>query len=126
MTQIKILLVDDDRKLHGLVKMALSTYDATLLFAEDSPEALQIARQQHPDIIVMDLLLPSEMKGWDVIDALKQDAATRHIPIIAMTAASGDQLARGMQAGADELLQKPFSVSQFRQLIDQHLGAREA
>ena len=123
-TDGSVLLIDDDHPMHDLVKAALASYEVTLLYADDTPQGIQLARDEHPALILLDLLVPApDLKGWDAVALLKNDPPTADIPIVVVTGAGGDVIQRAMQAGADDFLQKPFTVAQLRSLVTQYLGA---
>lgn len=123
-TKPTILLVDDDRHIMELVQALLLTLKADLLYAPIAQDGIRIAQEKQPTLILMDLLLPApSLKGWDAISVLKSDETTSHIPVIALTAASGENVKRAMDAGADAYTAKPFNMRQFRQMITEHIGA---
>ena len=103
---MRILAVDDDRDIRDFYRTFLREAGHEALIAADGPEALQLARQ-HPDAIVLDLGLP-EMDGYEVLERLRSDPATRHIPVVIVTAFP---LARGIDlAGVAGVLRKPYDV----------------
>ncbi|PDV99244.1 response regulator transcription factor [Candidatus Chloroploca asiatica] len=104
-----ILVVDDEP---GIVQIARDYLDRAgfrVLTADDGPGALRLARTEHPHLLVLDLMLPG-MDGLDVTRALRQDQATRKLPIIMLTARveEADRLI-GLELGADDYMTKPFS-----------------
>jgi DNA-binding response OmpR family regulator len=102
----RILVVDDDAKTVELVKLYLNRDGYKVLIAYDGPEALCLARESHPDLIVLDLMLP----GLDGIQLCRTLRAESDVPIIMLTArtAEQDRLA-GLDLGADDYVTKPFS-----------------
>jgi DNA-binding response OmpR family regulator len=106
----KILVVEDDLELVELLKFNLTKAGFSVMTATEGPEGLKKARNWPPDLILLDLMLP-ELDGFAVCEILRRDGSTRSIPIIILTAMSG-QLARlaGMGAGADDYICKPFST----------------
>jgi two-component system alkaline phosphatase synthesis response regulator PhoP len=102
----KILVVDDDKKIVELVSLYLRRDGYGVLAAYDGREALDLARQKLPDLIVLDLLLP-EMDGREVCRMLRAES---RVPIIMLTARStdDDKLA-GLDLGADDYITKPFN-----------------
>ena len=83
---------------------------------------LELARQHHPDLIVLDLNLP-DMPGADVLKRLKADPSTREIPVVVLTAdASKRQAERVKELGAAEYLTKPLDVSKFLKIIANNLA----
>jgi DNA-binding response OmpR family regulator len=81
----KVLLVDDDPEIHQLLRAMLPDHWATLLGAQNGAQALALARDERPDAILLDLMLPG-MNGFQVLEKLKADARTADIPIIVLTA----------------------------------------
>lgn len=101
-----ILVVDDDHKIVDLVALYLRRDGYSVLTAHDGREALELARRKHPDLIVLDLLLP-ELDGTDVCRLLRAES---QVPIIMLTARStDDDKLRGLDLGADDYLTKPFN-----------------
>jgi two-component system cell cycle response regulator DivK len=106
----KILLVEDNEMNRDMLSRRLERKGYNIALAVDGPEGLQKARTESPDLILMDMSLPV-MDGWEVTRQLKADAATRSIPIIALTAhamASDEQKAR--EAGCDDFDTKPIEL----------------
>lgn len=102
-----ILLVDDYQDGREMYADALKFAGFRALEASSGLEALQLAIDRLPDLILMDLSLPG-MDGWEVTARLKKDSRTRHIPIIALTAhALQEERERAEQAGCDGFLAKP-------------------
>ena len=101
-----ILVVDDDKKIVQLVSLYLRKEGYRVLPAFDGQEALEIARSQQPDLIVLDLFLP-ELDGTDVCRLLRADS---RVPIIMLTARATDEdKLLGLNLGADDYLTKPFN-----------------
>jgi two-component system, cell cycle response regulator DivK len=102
-----ILLVDDYQDGREMYADALTFSGFRALEASSGLEALQLAIDRLPDLILMDLSLPG-MDGWEVTQRLKKDARTKHIPIIALTAhALTEERERAEAAGCDGFLAKP-------------------
>jgi len=104
----RILVVDDAEANVRLLEAKLSAEYYDVLTASDGPSALMVAADQVPDIILLDVMIPG-MDGLEVCRRLKADPATRHIPVILVTALDGrrDRLS-GLEAGADDFLTKPI------------------
>ena len=104
-----ILIVDDDRALVKLVSFHLAAHSYGVWGAKNGSEALKICKQRHPDLVILDVLLPG-MDGWEVCRQLRQDSETANIPVIMLSALDGveDKL-KGFDAGTDDYLTKPFS-----------------
>ena len=102
----RILVVDDDVKTVELVKLYLNRDGYRILTAYDGVEALRLAREGHPDLIVLDLMLPG-IDGLEVCRTLRDES---DVPIIMLTAKSTDQdKLTGLGLGADDYVTKPFS-----------------
>jgi two-component system alkaline phosphatase synthesis response regulator PhoP len=102
----RVLVVDDDVKTVELVKLYLNRDGYRVLTAYDGNDALSIARESHPDLIVLDLMLPG-MSGLDVCRTLRQES---DVPIIMLTAmTTDDDRLTGLNLGADDYVTKPFS-----------------
>jgi DNA-binding response OmpR family regulator len=102
----RILVVDDDRKTVELVRIYLEKEGYRVLCAYDGPEALELARREKPDLIVLDLMLP----GTDGLEVCRILRSESDIPVIMLTARTteADRL-KGLDLGADDYVTKPFS-----------------
>jgi len=103
----RILVVDDEPPIVNMLAYNLKQANYDVLIARDGEEALQQARQEEPDLIILDIMLP-KMDGLDVCRALRRE---RDVPIIMLTARD-DEIDRvvGLELGADDYVVKPFSV----------------
>jgi two-component system phosphate regulon response regulator PhoB len=109
MSRERILVVDDEEDLLELVNYNLSREGFRVECVASGEAALQAARKNLPDLIVLDLLLPS-VDGLEICRRLKSDDKTRHIPIIMLTAKSAESdMVSGLELGADDYMTKPFS-----------------
>lgn len=108
----KILVVDDDADLVELLSFNLKKAGFAIGTAFDGVEALKKARSIAPDLILLDVMLP-ELDGLAVCEILRRDRATAAIPVILLTALSGElgRLA-GLDSGANDYVTKPFSAKQ--------------
>ncbi len=104
-----ILVVDDERDILDLLVHHLESGGFSVITAETGEEALAQARTRHPAAILLDVMLP-DFQGTDVLRLLRQEPATRSIPIILLTA-RGEEVDRvvGFELGADDYVVKPFS-----------------
>ncbi len=104
----RILVVDDIDSNVRLLEAKLSAEYYEVLTASDGPTALAIAASELPDIVLLDVMMPG-MDGFAVCRRLKDDPATRHVPVVLVTALDGraDRVA-GLEAGADDFLTKPI------------------
>jgi len=102
----RVLVVDDDAKTVELVKLYLNRDGYRVLTAHDGMQALRLAREGHPDLIVLDLMLPG-LDGLEVCRTIREES---DVPIIMLTAKTTDQdKLRGLDLGADDYVTKPFS-----------------
>jgi len=106
MASKRVLVVDDDVKTVELVKLYLNRDGYRVLTAYDGIEALRLARESHPDLIVLDLMLP----GIDGLEVCRTLRAESDVPIIMLTARTTEQdRLTGLDLGADDYVTKPFS-----------------
>lgn len=109
MTRKRILVVDDEENILDLIRYNLSREGFDVLSAMSGDEALRLARVERPDLMILDLMLPG-IHGMEVAKLLKKDARTEAIPIVMLTAKSGDaDVVTGLEIGADDYITKPFS-----------------
>lgn len=115
----KILIVDDEEKVRKLVEVTLSVGELEILHASSGDEALQVVREAKPDIILLDIMMPGVLDGFDVCRLLKEDPDTMDIYVIMLTA-KGQQAdkERGLALGADDYIVKPFSPTELMDKID--------
>ena len=105
----KILIGEDDPTTVQLIEFLLKKNNFEVLIAYNGEEALQIARKEKSDLILMDVMMP-KMDGIEAIEKLKKDENTRDIPIIILSALGQEMdVMRGLQAGASSYIVKPFS-----------------
>ena len=123
----KVLYVEDNDDNVYMMKMQFEMLEGfEFLTAEDGELGYAKAKAELPDIILMDLDLPV-MNGWDVTRRLKKDAATRHIPVIALTAhAMAGSREQALAAGCDEFDTKPINFQRLLQKVSSVLGTARA
>jgi len=122
----KILLVEDHQEIWDFLSRRLKRRGFEVLLAHDGKTGVEMARAERPDVVLLDMNLPV-MDGWTAAGALKEDAATSGIPIIALTAhaMSGDR-EKAVQAGCDDYHPKPVDFSKLLSQIDAALKAATA
>ena len=105
----KILIVDDEKQLVSLVKLHLEMAGYEVVSAGDGEKALSISREEKPDLIILDLMLP-KLDGWEVCKRLRMELGSGSTPVIMLTARTEteDKL-KGFECGADDYVTKPFS-----------------
>jgi two-component system cell cycle response regulator DivK len=121
----KVLIVEDNPLNMRLIEMILKTKNYTLLKATDGQEALDIATREHPDLILMDIRLPT-VNGLEVARRLKENQAFSQTPIIALTAHAmkGDK-EKAIEAGCESYLSKPINTRQLPKLVADMLLLRQ-
>ncbi len=117
-----VLIVEDSVLNMKLFNDLLEAHGYATLQTGCGREALALAREHSPDLIVMDIQLP-EVSGLEVTRWIKEDAGTRHIPVIAVTAFAmkGDE-EKFRNGGCDGYMAKPISVSRFIETVEQYVG----
>ena len=117
----KILLVEDNEMNRDMLSRRLERRGYELLIAVDGSEGLALAREQHPDVILLDMSLPV-VDGWTAARQLKADATTGAIPIIALTAhaMAGDR-EKAIEAGCDDYDSKPVEFARLLEKIEHFL-----
>lgn len=105
----RILVVEDDQDILSLIEWHLKAEGYQPLIEKDGQRGLDVALREKPDLIVLDLMLPS-LDGLEICKVLKKNEATEHIPVIMLTA-KGEEIDRiiGFELGADDYMVKPFS-----------------
>lgn len=113
----RVLLVEDNYDNFEMVRFLLERADYTVIGARTGREAVKSARENKPDLILMDLSLP-EMDGWEAAHEIKNDPEIAHIPLIALTAHTlpGDRK-KAMEAGFDNYISKPIDVPTFYEIV---------
>jgi len=116
--RVGILLIDDEPVNHLLMQRYLSKEGWTLAFAENGEEGLRLTKELKPQLICLDILMPS-MDGWSVLTALKSDPELRDIPVVILSMMSDKSL--GFSLGASEFLTKPVSRDRLVDAIERFL-----
>jgi CheY-like chemotaxis protein len=107
---VKILLVDDSKTLLHENERVLHKSGYVVICAEDGVSALKMAQAQQPDLILLDMILP-QMSGPEVLDHLKRDAATAHIPVVVLSSLTDKNREKLIAAGAEEYVEKNSLMS---------------
>jgi two-component system cell cycle response regulator DivK len=126
MRPARVLLVDDDRDTRVVFRTILEHYGFEVLEAGEGREALRVARQQIPHLVLLDLSLPV-LDGWEVARTLKGESRTSSIPIVAFSAhALESARRRALEAGCDSFLVKPILPREVVQEVQRLLGRGES
>lgn len=111
MTNQTILVVDDEQDLLDLIEYNLKKEGFDVLKAENGVEALKVAKENLPDLVLLDIMMP-KMDGLEVCDKMRSDANLKHIPIIFLTARGDEKTeVEGLDTGADDYITKPISTT---------------
>ena len=123
--QTKILVVDDEPKNRKLLEALLTPRGYRVLMAENGQEALESVQTQQPDLILLDVMMPI-MDGFEVCQILKDNAETRLIPVVIMTAlGQTEDRIKGIEAGADDFLTKPVNRDELMARIQTSLRLKQ-
>lgn len=108
--KIRILLIDDHQTVFRLLEAIVRIKGYTLLYADSGQQGIVKAREEKPDLILLDVMMP-DLDGFKVCQYLKDNAETKDIPVMFLTARGAeDDLDRGRRAGAEGFMTKPFQT----------------
>jgi DNA-binding response OmpR family regulator len=114
----KVLVIDDEAPIRLLCRVNLEAEGMDVLEAADGPTGLEQAREQAPDVILLDVMMPG-LDGWRVAEELLEDERTQDIPIIFLTArAEFRDRARGLDIGGVDYVTKPFNPLELAPLVE--------
>ena len=124
-TKKKILCIEDEQEMIDLIRLILSRRGFDVLGANGGKEGLEAIRKEHPDLILLDLMMP-DMDGWEVYQRMKAEEASRNIPVIVVTAKaqSIDKVLGLHIAKVDDYIAKPFSPQELVESIAKVLAKR--
>jgi len=121
----RILVIDDEAPIRLLCRVNLEAAGMEVREAEDGVVGLAAARDERPDAILLDVMMPG-MDGWQVLEGLLEDERTQEIPIVFLTArAELKDQARGLELGGVDYVTKPFNPLQLAPLIEDLLARVE-
>ena len=116
-----ILVADDDPDILSIVSMSLETQGYTVHKATNGREAVDLAREHHPDLILMDMMMPV-VSGYEAVGELKADATTKDIIIVGLSAkAMATDMERATDVGIDGYITKPFRIAQVLSVVESYL-----
>jgi len=108
----RILAVDNEADLLALVRRGLEFYKYEVMIAVDGNEALQMVRDESPDLVLLDIMMPKST-GYEICRKMKQDPGSANIPVILMTARSPQlAMSASKESGADDCIFKPFRIDE--------------
>lgn len=117
-----ILIADDHDHLRLLVAKTLSSPSYRIVEASDGDEAFDLALREHPDLLILDWMMPGK-SGLEVVQALRQDPSTADLPVIMLTArAQSSDRSNAMAHGVRAYIVKPFSPLELMELVEKVLG----
>lgn len=120
----RILIVEDQADIRKLIRMTLEFGDFEIHEAQDGESGLALALSERPHVMLLDVMMPGALDGFQVCRRIKQDPALRHIQIVMLTArGQASDLADGEQSGADAYLVKPFSPLELIDRVESMVGA---
>jgi two-component system cell cycle response regulator DivK len=120
---LRLLLVEDNELNRDMLTRRLSRANYQVSTAADGVSALQLIREQHPDVVLLDMNLPI-MDGWTTCKEVRQDPSIAGTPIIALTAhAMGEDRVKAMAAGCDDYATKPVDFPELLEKINQLASA---
>jgi DNA-binding response OmpR family regulator len=120
----KVLIVDDQVDLFKLLEVVLKKADRILLQAQTGEEALALALNETPDLILLDVMLPGRMDGYEVARTVKSNPLIADCPVIIMTAKVQEKdRADAYAAGADDYIGKPFRIEILREKVARFIGS---
>ncbi len=118
----KILVVDDEPDTLQLLARRIQSAGYRVITASDGMEALNLARKENPDLVVLDLMLP-KMDGYKVCSFLKFDERWKSIPIVLLTArANAEDRTKAAEVKADHFLTKPCDLRELMEIVDRHVA----
>jgi two-component system alkaline phosphatase synthesis response regulator PhoP len=118
MARGKVLVVDDEEYIQHILNFSFGAEGYDVVTASDGEEGLSKARNEKPDVIVMDIMMP-KMDGYEACKKIKADPSTKNIPVILLTAKGRDADRKlGSEAGADDYVVKPFSPGRLIERVE--------
>jgi DNA-binding response OmpR family regulator len=113
----RVLVIDDEAPIRLLCRVNLEAEGMLVFEAEDGPSGLDAAREQMPDVVLLDVMMPG-LDGWRVAERLLEDPETTNIPIVFLTArAEFRDRARGLDIGGVDYVTKPFNPVELAPLV---------
>lgn len=117
----RVLVIDDETVVGTILRYALDVDGHQTIVAGDGTTGIEMARTEHPDLIVLDLMMP-DVTGYDVLEVLRDDDDTKDLPIVILTAVTMQrERERCLERGADAVLIKPFDPRDVAQALGELL-----
>jgi len=122
-----ILVVEDQADIRTLIRMTLELGDSEIHEADNGEAGWHMIKALRPDLVLLDVMMPGSLDGYQVCQKVKTEASLRHIPVILLTArGQRSDFEMGREAGADAYLTKPFSPLELIDTVDSHLAKSQA
>ncbi|MEO0102636.1 MAG: response regulator [candidate division WOR-3 bacterium] len=122
----KILLIDDDSHILDILEARLEKSGYSCLRAMEGIKALKLVEEEHPDLIILDILLPGELDGYTLCKQLKTDIRFNKIPVILLSGLDEEyHIQEGLKRGADAYITKPFQHEDLIAKIEELIRKRE-
>lgn len=119
----KILVVDDEQDIRELLEATLRRGRYEVLAAENGEQAIQLARSEKPDVILMDIMMPGWLDGLETTRLIKNDPTTSRCCVVMLTGKGREiDLEKGFRAGADDYFVKPFSPLKLLRKVEELLA----
>ena len=121
MSRKKVLIIEDEEVCTQLVRLVALKSDVDILTAVDGEEGIQKALSEKPDLIFLDIMLP-KVNGFEVVKALRDQPSMANVPIVVISARSGNDGQKILDTGCQQFISKPFKVGQIREAMEKFLG----
>lgn len=118
----KIVIVEDDKTIQDLYKTILNAAGFTVLQATTGKEGLQIISQSHPDLVFLDIMLPDNINGFDILEKLKQSPSTKDIPIVILTNLETESQTARKIGAKDYIVKVNITPEQFLEKVRYYLS----
>lgn len=116
-----ILIVEDQQDVQQLLDLALQRHGRQILHAYDAMQGWEIVRAEQPGIILLDIMMPGDLDGMDLLGMIRKDRQFNQTTIIVMSALTQrNDFEKALQAGADDYLSKPFHLHDLHRLIEHY------
>jgi DNA-binding response OmpR family regulator len=123
MEKRRVLIVDDEPNIVTALEFLLERRGYEVLVATNGEEALEIAGRCHPDVMLLDVMMPAR-SGYEVCQRVRERPDLRHVKVVMLSAKGREaEVSKGLSLGADLYITKPFSTSELVERIDELLGA---
>lgn len=118
-----ILIVEDRPEIRSFIALALRNLPLLLVEAGSGEDGVVLARKCHPDLILLDVMMPGILDGLSTLRAIRSDPELALTPVVMVSALAQERdIADAMNAGANDYITKPFSIARLREVIKCHVG----